>query len=123
GLARVWGGPGPRGGTLAARRPGAGGGSELAVRCPARPDGPVEARGAAEEPPRAAGPPRRVLVVDDNVDAADSAALLLRHLGHTVAVAYHGPAALEAVAAFRPEVVLLDIRLPGLSGHELARAP
>jgi two-component system CheB/CheR fusion protein len=61
-----------------------------------------------------------VLVVDDNRDAAESLALLLRLDGHDVRVAHDGPAALEAAAAFGPEVVLLDIGLPRMSGHEVA---
>ncbi|HJT78286.1 MAG TPA: response regulator [Gemmataceae bacterium] len=62
----------------------------------------------------------RVLVVDDNRDAADSLALLLPLWGHAVRVAYDGPAALEAVRAYRPEVVLLDLGLPGMTGYEVA---
>jgi CheY-like chemotaxis protein len=67
-------------------------------------------------------PRRRVLVVDDNVDAAVSLARVLeRHEGQEVRVAHDGPSALEAAEAFRPEVVLLDIGLPGMDGHEVAR--
>jgi CheY-like chemotaxis protein len=62
-----------------------------------------------------------VLVVDDNVDAAESAAVLLRYLGHEVEVAHDGHSALEAVRGFRPEVLLLDIGLPGMDGYEVAR--
>lgn len=65
---------------------------------------------------------RRVLVVDDSVEVAESAALLLRMLGHTVEVAHTGCAALEAARAFRPEVILLDVGLPGMTGYEVARA-
>ena len=65
---------------------------------------------------------RRVLVVDDNVEVAHSAALLLRMLGHTVEVAHNGPAALDVARTFRPEVILLDIGLPGMTGYEVARA-
>jgi two-component system CheB/CheR fusion protein len=61
-----------------------------------------------------------VLVVDDNVDAADMLALLVSSWGHRSAVAYDGPAGLEAVAAFRPDAVLMDIGLPGMDGWELA---
>jgi CheY-like chemotaxis protein len=63
----------------------------------------------------------RVLVVDDNVDAAESLCTLLGMLGHTTAVAYDGPAGLTIATAFRPQVAILDIGLPGMSGHELAR--
>jgi CheY-like chemotaxis protein len=63
-----------------------------------------------------------VLVVDDNVDAADSLAALLRAGGQTVSVAYEGQTALERAARERPEVVLLDIGLPGMNGYEVAGA-
>ncbi|HEU4620857.1 MAG TPA: response regulator [Burkholderiaceae bacterium] len=63
----------------------------------------------------------RVLLVDDNRDAADSLAQILKFDGHTVEVAYDGAMALEAVARFNPDVVLLDIGLPGLNGYEVAR--
>jgi CheY-like chemotaxis protein len=66
------------------------------------------------------GPPRRILVVDDNKDAADSLALLLQMRGHRVSVAHDGPAALAAAS---PELdfVLLDIGLPGMDGYAVAR--
>ena len=63
----------------------------------------------------------RVLVVDDNVDAADSAAMLLRRSGHDVRVAYSSEAALEAAVSFRPHVILLDIGSPEMDGYEVAR--
>jgi CheY-like chemotaxis protein len=61
------------------------------------------------------------LVVDDNVDGAESLATLLKLLGHEVHVAHDGPAALLATADVRPEVVFLDIGLPGMDGYEVAR--
>ncbi len=64
---------------------------------------------------------KRVLVVDDNVDAADSAAEILRLLGNNVSVAYDGLAAVHAVDEWQPDVVLLDIGLPGIDGYEVAR--
>jgi signal transduction histidine kinase len=109
------------GGSVSASSPGAGQGSEFVVRLPALPGEPARKEAPAEEPLQAASQPRRVLVVDDNVDAAESAAMLLRYLGHEVEVAYEGPSALGAVSAFRPEVVLLDIGLPGMSGYDVAR--
>ena len=63
----------------------------------------------------------RVLLVDDNVDARDSLAMLLRLWGHEVVVAHDGPAALQAAAGQSPQVALLDISLPGMDGYELAR--
>ena len=63
----------------------------------------------------------RILVVDDSLDTIHSAASVLRHLGHEVDFAINGYAALEAARRFRPEVVLLDIRLPDTDGWEVAR--
>jgi CheY-like chemotaxis protein len=70
---------------------------------------------------RAAKQPLRVLVVDDNVDAADSLARLIKMWGHEVDVAYSGPAAVALTAAYQPDVMLLDIAMPMMDGHELAR--
>jgi two-component system, chemotaxis family, CheB/CheR fusion protein len=63
----------------------------------------------------------RVLIVDDNQDAADSLAVLCRLWGHAVSVAYDGPTALTLAEHFEPQVVLLDIRMPGMHGPEVAR--
>jgi len=63
----------------------------------------------------------RVLVVEDKPDAARSLATLLRHWGHDVRVAFDGPAALQEAGADEPDVVLLDIGLPGMDGYEVAR--
>ncbi len=67
------------------------------------------------------GPARRVLVVDDNVDAANSLAMLLELDGHGTRVAHSGTHALAVVSEFAPDVVLLDIGLPDISGYEVAR--
>jgi signal transduction histidine kinase len=110
------------GGTVEARSDGPGRGSEFAVRLPApfpqerQGDGPVVVSG---RPPSAA--PRRILVVDDNVDAADSLARLLGLQGHEVRVAHDGLAGLEAARASPPELVFLDLGLPGVDGYEVAR--
>jgi CheY-like chemotaxis protein len=69
----------------------------------------------------AAGAGRRVLVVDDNQDAADTLALLLELMGHQTRTAHDGLAALDAAAAFEPEVVLLDIGLPKMNGYDVCR--
>lgn len=66
-------------------------------------------------------PPRRVLVVDDNEDAANSLAMILKLGGHETASVYTAAAALERAAAFKPDVVLLDIGLPGMDGYEVAQ--
>ena len=64
---------------------------------------------------------RRVLIVDDNRDAADALAMLLQHTGHDTFVAYDGKAAFAAAETHRPDVILLDIGLPGISGHDVCR--
>src|SRR5262249_25681204 len=81
-------------------------------------NGPIPSPGPNGPPVRA---PRRVLVVDDNRDAADSLAELLRLAGHDVRTAYDGPSALEVVVGYRPEAILLDLGMPGRSGQGVAR--
>jgi two-component system, chemotaxis family, CheB/CheR fusion protein len=65
--------------------------------------------------------PGRVLVVDDNRDAADSLVLILGQMGHEVRVCYEGQGALDAARALRPDVVFLDLVMPGMDGYEVAR--
>jgi CheY-like chemotaxis protein len=69
----------------------------------------------------AKAPPRRVLIVDDNEDAANSLALILELGGHETACVYSAMDALQRAAGFRPDVVLLDIGLPGMDGYEVAQ--
>ena len=110
------------GGTVRATSAGLGKGSEFIVRLPLAVDVPGVAP-AAE--PLAAAPrltPRRVLVVDDNRDAAQSLALILNMMGLTAKVAPGGPEALAMLPQFRPQLVFLDIGMPGMDGHEVARA-
>ncbi len=64
---------------------------------------------------------RRILVADDNVDAGESLAMLLRFDGHEVQLARSGPEALELFARMRPDIAILDIGMPGLSGYDVAR--
>jgi signal transduction histidine kinase/DNA-binding response OmpR family regulator len=108
------------GGTVEAHSEGPGKGSEFVVRLPllAGPP-PVVPIQSAGRPTVGAG--LRVLLVDDNVDGADSLAALVRLAGHDTRVAHDGPGALAAAADFRPHVVVLDIGLPGLTGYEVAR--
>jgi signal transduction histidine kinase len=109
------------GGTITATSRGRGQGSEFTVRLPIN----LAARRTTEEaaPGRANSNlrQRRVLVVDDNLDAAASLGMLLKFLGTEVQVANDGPAALAAIESYRPDVVLLDIGMPGMDGFEVAR--
>ena len=110
------------GGNIQATSAGPGQGSEFVMRLPVLlknlpPNPPILRETRAKE----AVPPRRILVVDDNADSAESLALLLRHAGHQVETAYDGAAALEATRRNPPDVVLLDIALPRISGLEVAR--
>jgi signal transduction histidine kinase/ActR/RegA family two-component response regulator len=108
------------GGTLVAESGGVGHGARFVVRLPlARPAG-AEHAAHAPEPPREV-PSRRVLVVDDNVDAAESLAMLLRVQGHAVDAVHDGEAAMRAVARAAPEVVFLDLGMPDMDGYEVAR--
>jgi len=107
------------GGSVEAHSGGLGFGSEFTVRLPIL-LGPV-----APPPPPPASPtretPRRMLIVDDNEDSACSMAILQRRRGHETRTAFTGPTAVAVAAEFAPEVVLLDIGLPGMDGFEVAR--
>ena len=114
------------GGRVEAASPGPGLGSAFTIRLPclageiAESVEPV----AAAEPAGAAlpaGPARRILVVDDHRDSTDSLALFLRLRGHEVRTAPDGPTALDEIERYRPEVVFLDLGLPGMSGYDVAR--
>jgi signal transduction histidine kinase len=106
------------GGQITAQSKGPGTGSEFVVTLPALARTHLVPQ---TETAPARLPPRRVLVVDDNRDAADTLATLLRALGVTIAIAYSGRAALDAVATFAPDVVLLDIGMPDMDGYETSR--
>jgi PAS domain S-box-containing protein len=108
------------GGSIEAKSEGAGKGSEFIVTLPAA-AGTAERRPSTHEAMRTPGAGKRILVVDDNVDAAQTLEMLLKALGHEAMVAYDGPQALEAMTQFVPDVVLLDIGLPGMNGYEVAR--
>ncbi|WP_164101059.1 PAS domain S-box protein [Candidatus Laterigemmans baculatus] len=111
------------GGTVSAESPGLGKGSTFVVRLPLAASEPAgEGDGhLCTDPVMAAAITRRILVVDDNTDGARVLSMLLENAGHTTATAYTGPAALEAADQFRPEVVFLDIGLPGMNGYEVAQ--
>lgn len=110
------------GGSVSASSPGPGQGSEFTLRFPTLPAGQAVGDERGQEGPALPSmPSRRVLVVDDNVDAAESAAVLLRLWGHEVRTVHDGLSVLQAVREFGPEVILLDIGLPGMTGYEVAR--
>lgn len=109
-------------GEIAVRSDGQG--TEFTVALPLSPVGSpdrVQPDKPADGLRHGAGAARRILVVDDNEDACNSLALLLRLEGHEVQEASDGPSALALAKAFRPEVVLLDIGLPGIDGYEVAQ--
>ena len=110
------------GGRVAVSSAGANQGSEFVVRLPvlARPPGPESAKNGDYDPAAGAAP-RRVLIVDDNVDGAQSLGLMLQLAGHEVCIVHDGPTALKTAPDFRPDVVLLDIGLPEMDGYEVAR--
>lgn len=107
------------GGTVEARSDGPGRGSEFVVRLPlsSRPQAELEAPHLSQ----AGVHPRRILVVDDNVDAAQSMATMLELLGHDVDVAYDGDHALRLAERVHPEVVLMDLGMPNMNGYVAAR--
>jgi PAS domain S-box-containing protein len=119
GLALVKGVVELHGGDVTASSAGPGQGSRFVVRLPLDLSGPapVERRAAPTRERR-----RRVLVIEDNVDAADSLRDVLRLQGHEVAVAYGGLSGIATAREFHPEIVLCDIGLPGMDGYEVARA-
>ena len=112
---------GLHGGTLEAKSPGLGRGSEFILRLPLA---PTTEEPAAPPPARRVGHEAaggRILVVDDNLDAADSLARLLADDGYDVRVAKDADEAMREAASFRPDTVVLDIGLPDISGYEIAR--
>jgi CheY-like chemotaxis protein len=108
------------GGTLTAHSDGLGLGSELVLRLPfladPEPTRPDPAGAECDPPPR-----YRIVVVDDNVDAAEMLATVLQLGGHEVHIGHDGLAALELVGSVRPDIAFVDLGLPGLDGFELAQ--
>jgi two-component system CheB/CheR fusion protein len=107
------------GGEIRAHSDGPGQGAEFVVSLP---EDPMEAAPAEPAPASRAAPCRRVLIIEDNFDAADSLREALELDAHQVAVANNGPDGLVMARGFHPEVVLCDIGLPGMNGYEVARA-
>jgi len=108
------------GGSVEARSEGPGRGTEFIVRLPVGPAAALSADAGAEADQISADAGLKILVVDDNRDAADTCAMLLEAMGHHVQTAYTGRQALELARPFRPHALLLDIGLPDMDGYQLA---
>jgi PAS domain S-box-containing protein len=122
GLALVKGLVGLHGGTVEAASAGPGKGSTFTIRIPGTAVHEAATPAAPATPePKSAGPRGRILVVDDNRDAASSLAMVLRSSGHTVLTAYAGGQALEIAAREKPDAIVLDIGMPQINGYEVAR--
>ncbi|HEX4780399.1 MAG TPA: response regulator [Usitatibacter sp.] len=106
------------GGSVEATSGGLGKGSTFTIRLPRAAVKPAEP--AAQPQKAAAAPGKRVLIVDDNVDAAETLAMMLELLGQQTRQAHEGVGAIKAAQEYQPELIFMDIGLPGLSGHEVA---
>jgi CheY-like chemotaxis protein len=106
------------GGSVSVASDGPGQGSQFTVRLPLAQSAPAEVARARD--PRPSGVPRRLLVVDDDVDTIRTITTLLQNLGHEVVAAHDGHAALEVARALRPDIILLDLGLPGVDGYRVA---
>jgi PAS domain S-box-containing protein len=109
------------GGRIEVRSAGAGRGTEVAVRLPTIAEPRKESNGSGMRKPDLQGQRAKILVVDDNVDSAESLTLLFRLQGQDVETAFDGPSALQLATKSCPNIVLLDIGLPGMDGYEVAR--
>jgi PAS domain S-box-containing protein len=110
------------GGTVEAKSDGIASGSEFTVRLPVAPPLPKDTQAKPAEATGLGAPvvsPKKILVVDDNIDAAEAMSMLLSVIGHDTRVAHDGPQALDAVRDYAPDVVLLDLGLPGMSGFDV----
>jgi CheY-like chemotaxis protein len=108
------------GGSVEVQSEGHGKGSEFTVRLPLA-SGAALQHGEERNNHSPSLAKRRILVVDDHHDAAESLGMLLEGMGAVVRTAHDGPAALDAISGWRPEIVLLDIGMPGMDGNEVAR--
>lgn len=109
------------GGTIAARADDGGRGAELVVSLPLLPQ-QAQSPAPVHAPPAAPFRARRVLVIDDNVDSAETLRDFLAHSGHAVEIALDGAEGLRRAAALSPDVILCDVGLPGMSGYDVAKA-
>ena len=107
------------GGTVQAESEGVGRGSTFIVKLPR--NASLEQEESAPAPAAAPGTRRRVLVVDDNIDSADSMAALLRMMGHDTKIAHDGHQAIDATQSFAPDVIIMDIGMPNMDGLEATR--
>jgi signal transduction histidine kinase len=112
---------GLHGGKVSAHSEGPGRGTEMIVRLPIGDSTHAVPPAVSDAEPAPLLSPGRILIIDDNRDAADSIALALELAGHTVSTAYEGEDGLARANAFAPDVVLLDLGMPGLNGFEIAR--
>ena len=109
-------------GAIEVRSEGLNKGSEFIVRIPRKMQSKSVENGAQNEPPTQVEPAmRKVLVVDDNLDAADTLVRLLKHLGHDAVSVYDGASAIEKIEAIQPNIVFMDIGMPEMDGYETAR--
>jgi CheY-like chemotaxis protein len=108
------------GGTVEAESQGLGMGCTFTVRLPRAVRGDLNVPVRREPEPAVPTDAKKVLIVDDNLDAAETLAMMLELLGQTTRQEHDGKSALKAAAEYQPDVVFLDIGLPGLSGHEVA---
>lgn len=106
-------------GTITAESAGNGLGSTFTVRLPLLPDGARTAGNQSEAP--VAGASLRVLIVDDNVSSAETTGRMLTMIGHETTLAFDGPEALKTARALKPDVIMLDLGMPGMSGYEVCR--
>ncbi len=106
-------------GSISAESPGAGLGSTFTVRLPLLPQGALAAGIASE--PRVEGSSLKVLIVDDNVSSAETTGRMLSMIGHETTLAFGGQEALEAARTFHPDVIMLDLGMPGMSGYDVCR--
>ena len=109
------------GGSVEARSEGPGRGSEFIVSLPVLVRAEVSPEPAREETPAVPGRPRKILIVEDHRDSAEGLATLLRMAGHDVSTVGDGPSALACCRTVHPDIVLLDIGLPGMDGYEVAQ--
>ena len=122
GLALVKGLTEMHGGSVVVQSAGHGRGSTFTVRLPLSSSQPASEPATPVGGSAARGPRRKVLIVDDNLDSALSMAEMLKFLGHEVATAHDGASAVATAEAFRPEVVFMDIGMPGMNGFDATRA-